>query len=76
MMGTTSKETYAEITELGDDLLLPWLDLYETPFPPTEKVLVSDHVKVLKDKASGLEAEHHLLATRARNPLLEERQCN
>ena len=30
MVGTPSKETYVEITELGDDLLLPWLDLYET----------------------------------------------
>ena len=26
---------------LDDDLLFPWLDLYETAFPPTEKVLVS-----------------------------------
>ncbi len=30
MMGTASEETYIEITELGDDKRLPWLDLYET----------------------------------------------
>ena len=30
MMGTTPKETYVEITEEGNDLTLPWLDIYET----------------------------------------------
>lgn len=83
MVGTTSKETYVELTELGDGLLLPWLDLYETSFPPTEKVLVSDHLKVLKDKASELAAEHHLLAAlnedaalvaMARYQVIEERR--
>ena len=26
--------TFVEITRLDDPILLPWLDLYETAFPP------------------------------------------
>ena len=51
-----------EISDINDDLLLPWLDLYETAFPPNERVLVSFLLKVLKDKALGRAQEHHLLA--------------
>ncbi len=46
------------ITHLDDDLLLPWLDLYETAFPPAERMLVSFYLRLLKEKWAG----HHLLA--------------
>ena len=32
---------FVPIEDLHDELLLPWLDLYETAFPPTERVLIS-----------------------------------
>lgn len=51
-----------EITDLNDDLLLPWLDLYETSFPPIEKTLVSFYLTLLKDKAHGTRQHHHILA--------------
>jgi ribosomal protein S18 acetylase RimI-like enzyme len=51
-----------EICDLHDELLLPWLDLYETAFPPDERVLVSFILKVLKDKALGQAQQYHLLA--------------
>lgn len=54
--------TYHELTSLTDDLLFPWLDLYELSFPPQEKILVSDHLAALKDKMRGQGAEHTLLA--------------
>lgn len=50
------------LTSLQDALLLPWLDLYETAFPPHEKMLVSEHLKILRQKEAGLEGQHHLLA--------------
>lgn len=52
----------AEITDLNDDLFPPWLDLYETTFPPIEKTLVSYYLKLLKEKACGLRQNHHVLA--------------
>ena len=52
----------AEINDLQDDLLLPWLDLYETAFPPNERVLVSFLLQVLKDKALGRAQKYHLWA--------------
>ena len=51
-----------EITDLDDDLLLPWLDLYETAFPPSERMLVSFYLRLLREKRDGLHPEHHLLA--------------
>jgi ribosomal protein S18 acetylase RimI-like enzyme len=47
-----------EITNLDDDLLIPWLDLYETAFPPAERMLVSFYLRLFKEKWSN----HHLLA--------------
>ena len=44
--------TFGELTSLEDGLLLPWLDLYETAFPPYEKVLVSHFLSLLKSKNS------------------------
>lgn len=51
-----------EIADLNDDMLLPWLDLYETAFPPAERVLVSFYLRLLRDKQAGLQPNHHLLA--------------
>jgi GNAT superfamily N-acetyltransferase len=54
--------TFLEITSLQDNFLLPWLDLYETAFPPNEKVLVSHFLELLKAKAKGHGAYEFLLA--------------
>jgi len=51
-----------EITRLDDELLLPWLDLYETAFPPAQKVLVSHFVRLLKEWAAGHDDGQRLLA--------------
>lgn len=53
---------FVEITNIDDDLLLPWLDLYEISFPPEEKVLVSSFLSLLKSKAKGLDENSHMLA--------------
>ena len=53
---------FVEITRLEDDLLLSWLDLYETAFPPNEKVLVSRFIKLLKARQAGEGARETLLA--------------
>lgn len=53
---------FVEIVGIDDDLLLPWLDLYETAFPPTERVLVSSQLKLLKHRAPDEAADHHILA--------------
>ena len=54
--------TFLEITSLEDGLLLPWLDLYETAFPPNEKVLVSHFLALLKAKAEGQGEDEFMLA--------------
>jgi len=51
-----------EIADLHDGLLLPWLDLYETAFPPSERMLVSFYLRLLREKRDGLQPHHHLLA--------------
>jgi len=53
-----------EITDPDDDLLLPWLDLYEIAFPPPERMLVSFYLRLLRQKRDGLHPDHHLLAVR------------
>lgn len=53
---------YTEIVDLNDELLLPWLDLYETSFPPHERILVSGHLRVLQARAAGVPTDEHLLA--------------
>ena len=59
---TSNPYSLVELTTPQDDLLLPWLDLYETAFAPCEKVLVSEHLKILREKAGGKAGNHHLLA--------------
>ena len=51
-----------EITDLDDDLLFPWLDLYETAFPPAERMLVSFYLRLLREKQAGLQSDHRLWA--------------
>lgn len=50
---------FAEIRDLHDTCLLPWLTLYETTFPPEERMLIAQllamfapHQKATADKAS------------------------
>ena len=57
---------FVEITSLQDELLLPWLDLYETAFPAPERVLVSKHLLVLRGTPEE-PGEHHLLAALSGN---------
>lgn len=42
--------TLTELTQRTSDLLLPWLDLYETAFPPPLKFLTSIFLDILRDK--------------------------
>lgn len=51
-----------EIHDLNDPLLLPWLDLYETAFPPGERILVSHVLNVLHKQARGGSSGHLLAA--------------
>jgi len=51
-----------EIGSITDDLLLPWLDLYEIAFPAHEKIPVSGHLQILKKRARGEACHSHLLA--------------
>ena len=53
---------FHEITGLKDGLLLPWLDLYETAFPPNEKVLVSHFLSLLRTKEAGQGKDEQMLA--------------
>lgn len=53
---------FVDITDANDDLLIPWLDLYETSFPPEEKVLVSSFLQFLKEKANGEYPDSHMQA--------------
>lgn len=53
-----------EIHDLNDPLLLPWLDLYETAFPPGERLLVSNILGVLRLNAQG-NTGSHLIAVQA-----------
>ena len=51
-----------EITDINDDLLLPWLDLYERAFPPSEKYLVSTFLAALREAGHPDPRGLHLLA--------------
>lgn len=60
-----------EITDLNDDLLLPWLDLYETTFPPNERELVSSKLSLLKTNVGKNEKkEIMLVATNEQKSLI------
>ncbi|MCC6446647.1 MAG: GNAT family N-acetyltransferase [Armatimonadetes bacterium] len=58
----TSCLAFREITSLTDDLLGPWLDLYQQSFPLTEQILISRFIDTLKKKAIGQEENQIFLA--------------
>ncbi len=53
---------FAEITDANDELLQKWLDLYETAFPPEERVLVSSFLWLLNEKRAGNRPHSHIQA--------------
>lgn len=55
--------SFHEITTVDDDLLPSWLELYETAFPPNERILVGSYLRLLRAKTRGEEAGRHLVAT-------------
>ena len=59
---TLNSFNLVEIADLNDGLLLPWLDLYETAFPPNERELVSSKLDLLKAKMRGDAEEETMLA--------------
>lgn len=59
---TSEDLSYQEITCLADPNLLPWLDLYETAFPPSERILVSAVLQNLLSRENGEDVYTHLLA--------------
>ncbi len=68
MKPSSEQIRFVELTSLQDDLLLPWLDLYETAFSAAERVLVSKHLLALKGASDADEpGEHHILAALAGN---------
>jgi GNAT superfamily N-acetyltransferase len=54
--------SFVEIVDIQDDRLMPYLDLYETSFPPSERILVSAFLNILKEKSQGLATGLHLIA--------------
>lgn len=60
--GRTTDLRFVDITDIRDGLLLPWLNLYETSFPPEEKMLVSEFLLLLKEKAEGEREHSHMTA--------------
>jgi GNAT superfamily N-acetyltransferase len=54
--------SYREIVSLDDPFLLPWLDLYETAFPPQERILISSILHILSTPTVEEKARTHLLA--------------
>ena len=68
MKPSSEQIRFVELTSLQDDLLLPWLDLYESAFSAAERVLVSKHLLALKGASDADEpGEHHILAALADN---------
>jgi GNAT superfamily N-acetyltransferase len=59
-----------EITTVTDDLLLPWLDLYERAFPEAERIPVSRFLSILKARERGEEPNRHLLCALSGDQLI------
>ncbi|HNS63258.1 MAG TPA: GNAT family N-acetyltransferase [Anaerolineaceae bacterium] len=57
------------LTGLQDELLIPWLELYELAFPANERILVADILSLLKNSAA-LQHEHLAGAVSAENEFL------
>jgi GNAT superfamily N-acetyltransferase len=54
--------TFQTIFDLHDELLVDWLSLYETTFPPEERLLVSTFVRTLQRKEQGEKLHVEMLA--------------
>jgi ribosomal protein S18 acetylase RimI-like enzyme len=54
--------TFSPVTSPNDPLFSEWLDLYETAFPPNERMLVSTVLKTLKKKPGKNGPSQHLVA--------------
>lgn len=59
---TSDDMVLTEIVDLYDPHLLPWLDLYETAFPPPERMLVSFILDVIGKRKRGEPADTQLWA--------------
>jgi len=59
---TTVQRQLIEMTDDRNEWLLPWLDLFETAFPPEERILVSEFLQMLRQKAAGESLPDTLLA--------------
>lgn len=44
---------FVDIKSANDDLFVQWVELYETSFPPEERILVSRFLSLLKEKSEG-----------------------
>jgi GNAT superfamily N-acetyltransferase len=58
-----------ELITIHDPYLLPWLDLYESAFPPIERGPVSGHIRALLDREEGKPIRSRLWA------LLDKEDC-
>ena len=54
--------SFVPIRNINDRFLLPWLDLYETAFPPHEKILVSSILRILRNKRQSEEEGMNIVA--------------
>ncbi|HEY9077362.1 MAG TPA: GNAT family N-acetyltransferase [Anaerolineaceae bacterium] len=54
--------TYHEICSPSDPIFQPWLDLYETAFPPEERLPVSFFLRVLVNRSADIPEDRHLIA--------------
>lgn len=60
--------SFTDITEVADPLFPDWLELYETAFPPREKLLVSTLLRLLEEAGrSGATAQPHFVALQNAN---------
>ena len=53
---------FVEVQSMEAPLLVPWCDLYERAFPPEERMLMADILRVVREKACGNAQDSHFLA--------------
>jgi len=53
---------FVDIKDANDPLFVPWLELYETAFPPEERILASSFLALLQEKSRGEWPESFLQA--------------
>ena len=57
-----NRYSLVDLKSLEDDLLPAWLDLYETSFPPEERVLVSFLLRVIRNRSRAGALDYSPLA--------------